>query len=740
MRMKWKFYLLAMLTAVATMFLAGCDKNDPGPVPPPPPPPPPASFFDIVVTDVTPTTAFVTVTPEDNTVAYYFDMLSKADFVDFNDSPKTFMEFYIPFLRENNPNMSLDEILAQILSTGVDSYDFSSLKPETEYMVFAVKVNADGTIPEEGDTATFTTEALLPVDKVDCTFDITVSDIAASSATVSVTPSKNDIPYYFDLISKADYEAAGGNDAAIGGFVSEFLAVLMDYYGQSLEDTVAGICSTGADSYTYEGNLAAETDYYVFACGLTKDGRINTDIAMKPFKTESVKPSDNVFTMEVTNITATGALVSLSTTNNDPYLLDVWKTSALEGLSDDELVAAVEEMYGPFLFFLMGNGDFELDNEGYLDPDTDYTAFVVGYDSGFATTPVTKKTFRTLEGGDPAECTFTITVDPITATSANVTVTPSDTSVAYYFDLMQKAAYTTDEAIVEEFKELFMEEAEAYDQSLEQVVDDYKSRGRDGFSYRVMPETDYLVFAYAINLDATNAGPVTTFEFSTPEQIVGTATTSVTVSKYYDGDALYAADPANYQDAKGGAYIPTTINHSADAEHWWICLFGGDLTDVDRYSDDLIISNIVDQNKGVKDRESINYMSEWGDLTYTGVALDANGHYGPVYRLLFHVSKEGVSPVSDLISTSGMNRASRTVMMSSVSRMIAPEQITRIEALRPERKVATMRERTSLSTRIEARQKAVSVEKSDPAPAMLRTFDMRPAEKPVWFSNKANLR
>ena len=261
-------------------------------------------------------TAFVTVTPEDNATRYYFDVLSKADFADYNNSPKAFMEFYIDWLKENNPDFTLDQIFEQILSTGEDSYEFPKLKAETEYLAFAVKVNDDGTIPEEGDTEAFTTIALPPLEKVDCKFVIDVTDIGASSATVSVTPSKTDVPYYFDLITKADYEAAGGDDAAVGQYVTEFLDFLIEYYSMSLEEVVDGIVSTGPDSYAYEGNLDPETDYYVFACGLTTDGRINTDVGLKAFRTEAVKPSDNVFTLDITNITATGSLVTVTTTND----------------------------------------------------------------------------------------------------------------------------------------------------------------------------------------------------------------------------------------------------------------------------------------------------------------------------------------------------------------------------------------------------------------------------------------
>lgn len=340
-------------------------------------------------------------------------------------------------------------------------------------------------------------------------------------------------------------------------------------------------------------------------------------------------------------------------------------------------------MYGMWIMFLEGAGDMELDNEGYLDPETDYTVWICGYESGSRTTAVTKATFRTLEPGDPAECTFEITVDPLKATSANVIVTPSDSSVGYYFDLLPKSEYTT---------------------------------------------------------DAQNLGDVFTYEFTTPEAVVSTATASVTVSKYYNGDELYAADPTTYANAKNKAYIPTICNHSEDAVHWYIGLFGGDLTSETEYSDATILYNLIDLGGGLKDYESINYIGAWGDLTFFGVAEDANGDFGPVFRLLFPVSKEGASPVSDLIGAAGMGRASRSVYMSSVTRMIASADHMRIATLQLESKALSAAERTTLSTRIDARLKAAAADKTAIAPVMRRTFDMQPTAHRVTLSDKASLR
>ena len=62
-----------------------------------------------------------------------------------------------------------------------------------------------------------------------------------------------------------------------------------------------------------------------------------------------------------------------------------------------------------------------------LEPDTDYTIVVFGYEAG-RTTSIESSRFKTLPAGDPTQTTFQFTVNPdrLTARGAEITVTPSD--------------------------------------------------------------------------------------------------------------------------------------------------------------------------------------------------------------------------------------------------------------------------------------------------------------------------
>ena len=99
---------------------------------------------------------------------------------------------------EVDPNGSL----LDLLSIGFDSQRLSSLKPETEYTVFAFGMNADGTPVENVVTGTFTTKKFEVVDK--CTFDITAGEVSQLSFSFTVTPSDNSTKYYVGLVDTED--------------------------------------------------------------------------------------------------------------------------------------------------------------------------------------------------------------------------------------------------------------------------------------------------------------------------------------------------------------------------------------------------------------------------------------------------------------------------------------------------------------------------------------------------------
>lgn len=146
------------------------------------------------------------------------------------------------------------------------------------------------------------------------TFQIEVSGITYKSATITVTPSKNDVDYFWNLVAKEalDYyqvDAAGYAELLLESYVEQ---------GYKYADLVGNyLIVSGKDEYEYD--LDAETEYVAYAFQISKDLKIEGDVATKAFSTparQEGEPYDEYESLE--NLEHNFAEYELS----DEYLAD----------------------------------------------------------------------------------------------------------------------------------------------------------------------------------------------------------------------------------------------------------------------------------------------------------------------------------------------------------------------------------------------------------------------------------
>lgn len=154
------------------------------------PEPEPELELSISVTDITATTAKVSVTSSDETSSYYFDVLPEAYYIELGATPEAIAAF-IPILwesyQENYPSMTLPQILAQLLSIGNDSYDFDELTPGAKYYAFAIGVDATtGATITSAVVKDFTTEAGSGGDGPELTLTMRAGDKDGNNKTTCI--------------------------------------------------------------------------------------------------------------------------------------------------------------------------------------------------------------------------------------------------------------------------------------------------------------------------------------------------------------------------------------------------------------------------------------------------------------------------------------------------------------------------------------------------------------------------
>lgn len=590
-------------------------------------------------------------------------MLPKASFVkNWNYDVGLFLKDYFQLLTEQS-GLSIEEVVADLLVTGNDEWNYPYLEASTEYVAFAVGMDTHGNPTTMPTFTEFTTVTPEPVDPVACTFDIEVSNIQHTSADFKISPSDKQIPYFYAIVKASDWDGTEDKAAFMHELVKNTIDEAMDEYGISYEEAVEMVEVKGDyGGNLEEGRLHTATAYALVAYGFDSYERANTEPGVERFSTPTPKPSANTFTITVNKTTAIDVSYRVETTNDDPYYTTIFTKQSIGSLSDADLIAMLEEQgrIGDYM-----NGSDNYDGSKMLFSDKEYQIIAVGYDNG-ATTPVTRKDFTTLPAGDPAACRFEFAFEPDTF-KAGLEVHPTDETVFYYYNLLPVATYPSDEKLAEEVKNYLKAQSLGAGVTLEETLLNLYPRGDDAGEFATESLAKYYAVAYAFNpKDGSPAGQIYKKEFTAAERIVSDAVAEVEFSKYYNGAELYAIDPDKYAggiswDDQPMAYVPNRVTHNAAAKTWYAALFGDNLSG---NSDANIIINLIEYGAGDMNTEEVTWkMAYFYDVSYMGsaglentfcaVAIDKDGNYGPVFKKVFKLTTDGVSPVSEIANGSG---------------------------------------------------------------------------------------
>ena len=190
-----KFFAL-LLSFMAVMLAVGCqsevvDKPDV-------PDEQPCFTFEII--DVDKTAVSFRVTPSAEEMPYLIMIVDKVSFDAF-ESVEAYIADDLAWLDQVALGMgvSLEDYLATALTTGVTEDRAEGLAPDTEYYLYAYHLTTAGEVVSDLEYKAFKTETL---EKSDATFEVSVSDIAYTEATINVVPSSATAPYFVNIISE----------------------------------------------------------------------------------------------------------------------------------------------------------------------------------------------------------------------------------------------------------------------------------------------------------------------------------------------------------------------------------------------------------------------------------------------------------------------------------------------------------------------------------------------------------
>lgn len=264
------------------------------------------------------------------------------------------------------------------------------LKSNTTYYLYALLYDQDG-VPAGISRATATTKA-----KTNDEFTVNVTDIKSNTANVTFTPKDQTQQYYCFIVSDdtrnlmiEKYGSIEAADQAYWDYSAEQYGFDLDFYLNQI--LFRGTKTVDAKEF-YGQALQNETLYWAYCYAVNSStGEITTPVYEQSFTTLGVEGSSNELTITVTQTYHDGCDVTVKTTNNDKYMLDVqsketWenKLSAHGGDAKKAAADLLRIAYAGQVDEFTKQGDFT-GKLSYGKPDTDCVVIACGYDSGITT-------------------------------------------------------------------------------------------------------------------------------------------------------------------------------------------------------------------------------------------------------------------------------------------------------------------------------------------------------------------
>ena len=540
--------------------------------------------------------------------------------------------------------ITLEEYLSGVLSRGSHTnLRMAGLDPETEYVVYIYGLTPAGEVTTRVAHAEFKTEP--PYEGNDVTYDINV-EVNRAIAKISITPSHEGVAYFNNLITREDFELYGGDinkaaDAVIAKIIEDYAA--WDY---SLAETFEYNTDYLATEYEFEA--MANTEYVAFAFKWNEKCERLSEVSYKWFEIGDIAPSENVITMEISNVTQSTFDIATTTTTPDPYVIfPIHAQEIAKMRSDDAIFKHILSTYGTSgLAYYICEGDVAGTFSG-LDAGTEYAVLAFGYEAGTLTTSIVRKNITTAEAGDIEACVYNIEVSDIDDREAKVKITPSDYSITYYWNVFE--ASMTEEDIKAYILNSY--NSTYYGDYWEFSYYELAQGAVDSHITHLKPSTDYKIVVIPMNpntfeyLGTMRSGG----EFRTSDAVIADITITAGFDAYYDGDEVYAIEPDYCSSWQGWVVVPMSVNIEGEFSSYLYTMFSyvEDLEDPEIYSDDLLIDNLY--NVGAYWSPAY-FRGEWDKtVMIAAVAFDYAGNPSPVYRSVHTFTRDGASDAQEFV-------------------------------------------------------------------------------------------
>lgn len=226
------------------------------------------------------------------------------------------------------------------------------------------------------------------IETIDVDFKVDLN-VNGAAATLTVDPGTYSGWYYVNILEGLDPEQVNMLTACYQLYLNDIAL----YLGMGMDPETILMVSGYQGEFSDTFNLEPEKKYTAVVFALDETPQLCSEPYYEVFNTEKVEPSDNIITMETTDVTAHTATLNITTTNDDSYVWVQTDPVSFEGYTDEEILQMIIDYY-PIYNVYTGNRTEKLSG---LNADTDYMILAFGYSGGTVTTPLFKHIFTTPE-------------------------------------------------------------------------------------------------------------------------------------------------------------------------------------------------------------------------------------------------------------------------------------------------------------------------------------------------------
>lgn len=497
------------------------------------------------------------------------------------------------------------------------------------------KVIQEGTVPDEPEEPK--------------AFDITIEEVAANSFTMSIVPEDKEITYDYGGISVADLNTLPDDETFVTEFLIPSYEQLAAANNMTLEALLTEILSTGDQTGLTVSGLAAETDYYAYAVGLSTSGEMTTEFVKVQFTSEPLSTFDATLEVTVDGPDAVVKVIPADETTG-------WYSLVFDGQghANADMIASAQgqvegmiQMYGMFgmtreaaVAALTSYGTQELSYE--LQATTDYTAAAFTIDAnGYISSNPALKEFTTDEVAmSDNRISLDVTSNNGRRVEYKVNTTNSDPYVFFTYQYAGTWTEMTDQQIIDYILE-------------NEDVSNYTRRGSvSSYNEGLRQQTDYMIFAFGID-----GGVVTTelfrMPFTTAEATTNDLKFSYDYGPYYNGDEAAAKYPDQLASAVGKIVFPAS--YQVDEYYGiWHAIYLGDLTDKTAYPDEDVYQALRVYGNTWLSTTMIYILDPDQIYTACGFVEARDGSFGEIYRqIVGPFTFDGCSPIDDFVLDNG---------------------------------------------------------------------------------------